>query len=368
MTEDTSPENLRKFIESDDPAMVRMGLSMAKGSGVPEELYNIIFGLSLWNPEQEIREVSGEIVKKIGIENISEFQLPFRTSSSISQKVGMPLLSSDPDILSSNFQDWLYDNLEIFESAIKTLKNIGDIRSVGLLIEILALIPVNSRAEEIETITNALGFESGDPVWLEDTRALEPLIRIVDNFEKIEWEDNTEGWGPTFIQIDFVCWAIEALGRIGDTRAIESLMNTFYWDDAYTETGESYTRIFTLEASEALARILLKFVEGIPVEHEDVAYTLADTLIWLIRVAEEDIEAEEDELDEWIDLSTREFNEEEDETITSLYDTLEALSKLAEIGWDDGDYVTGLCGWDPEFFSGELNGDEFDLKALLSNR
>ena len=33
MTEDTSPENLRKFLESDDPAMVRMGLSLAKGAG-----------------------------------------------------------------------------------------------------------------------------------------------------------------------------------------------------------------------------------------------------------------------------------------------------------------------------------------------
>ena len=28
MTEDASPENLRKFLESDDPAMVRMGLSI----------------------------------------------------------------------------------------------------------------------------------------------------------------------------------------------------------------------------------------------------------------------------------------------------------------------------------------------------
>ena len=35
MTEDTSPENLRKFLESDDPAIRRMGLSMAKGVGVP---------------------------------------------------------------------------------------------------------------------------------------------------------------------------------------------------------------------------------------------------------------------------------------------------------------------------------------------
>ncbi len=30
MTKDTSPENLRKFLKSDDLAMVRMGLSMAK--------------------------------------------------------------------------------------------------------------------------------------------------------------------------------------------------------------------------------------------------------------------------------------------------------------------------------------------------
>ena len=34
MTEDTSPENLRKFLESDDPALVRMGLSMAKVAGL----------------------------------------------------------------------------------------------------------------------------------------------------------------------------------------------------------------------------------------------------------------------------------------------------------------------------------------------
>jgi HEAT repeat protein len=34
MTDDASPENLRKFLESDDPAMVRMGISLAKGAGV----------------------------------------------------------------------------------------------------------------------------------------------------------------------------------------------------------------------------------------------------------------------------------------------------------------------------------------------
>ena len=43
MTEDTSPENLRKFLESDDPALVMMGLSMAKGIDCPVEIkYDII--------------------------------------------------------------------------------------------------------------------------------------------------------------------------------------------------------------------------------------------------------------------------------------------------------------------------------------
>ena len=31
MSDDASPENLRKFLESDDPAMVMMGASMLKG-------------------------------------------------------------------------------------------------------------------------------------------------------------------------------------------------------------------------------------------------------------------------------------------------------------------------------------------------
>ena len=322
MTEDNSPENLRKFLESDDPAMVRMGLSMAKGSGVPEELYKIIFGLSLWNPEEEIREASGEMVKEIGLENIPEFQLP--------------------NYIDSKFMEGLYslDNLEILESATRALKNIDDVRAVGLLIEILDLIPVDSHDSEIEAITNALEE-------LEDTRAVEPLIRIVDNCDKVGFRDN-HIWEPEPSQSEFVFWAIEALGRIGDTRAIESLMNALYWEKGYIENSPKwqpgYTDIFTWNASKALAKILLKFEDGIPEKYDDAATASADNMIWLIR--EDEYRCEE------------------------LYDLLEPLSKLAEIGWDaeKGDYVTGLCGWDPEFFWGELNGEEFDLKAFLSNR
>ena len=34
MAEDTSPENLRKFLNSVDPVMARMGISMAKATGI----------------------------------------------------------------------------------------------------------------------------------------------------------------------------------------------------------------------------------------------------------------------------------------------------------------------------------------------
>ena len=39
MTDDNSPDNLRKFLESDDPATVMMGLEMAKGVGVEPSMF-----------------------------------------------------------------------------------------------------------------------------------------------------------------------------------------------------------------------------------------------------------------------------------------------------------------------------------------
>ena len=54
MSDDASPENLRKFLESDDRAMVRMGLSMAKGNGVPKVLLPTILGLYMWDLIKEL--------------------------------------------------------------------------------------------------------------------------------------------------------------------------------------------------------------------------------------------------------------------------------------------------------------------------
>ena len=86
MTEDTSPENLRKFLESDDPAMVRMGLSMAKGTGVPEELLPTILGHYMWDDDKTVRAAAKSIFNKyspLDIQNeISKLWKPnYRTLS-----------------------------------------------------------------------------------------------------------------------------------------------------------------------------------------------------------------------------------------------------------------------------------------------
>ncbi len=47
MTDGNSPENLSKFLESDDPATVMMGLEMARGVGVEENVLPLILRLGL---------------------------------------------------------------------------------------------------------------------------------------------------------------------------------------------------------------------------------------------------------------------------------------------------------------------------------
>tara|TARA_B100001146_G_scaffold205369_1_gene199258 strand:+ start:351 stop:1754 length:1404 start_codon:yes stop_codon:yes gene_type:complete len=65
MTEnENSPENLRKFLESDDPAMVMMGLSMAKGSGFSEKLTPILLNLYMWNDDKNIRASAKSVFNK----------------------------------------------------------------------------------------------------------------------------------------------------------------------------------------------------------------------------------------------------------------------------------------------------------------
>ena len=72
MTEDTSPENLRKFLESDDPAMVRMGISMAKGSGLSEENIGSVMLYHMFHNNSELRQAAGSLLIDQGPDDLKK--------------------------------------------------------------------------------------------------------------------------------------------------------------------------------------------------------------------------------------------------------------------------------------------------------
>ena len=110
MTDDASPENLRKFLESDDPAMVRMGLSMAKGSGVPEELLGLVAGLYM-HEDNSIRESAKSVF------------MNFASDEPIAKEEFISLIDSLSD-----------ESFEVREAAAETLLKTGDIQSLVPLI------------------------------------------------------------------------------------------------------------------------------------------------------------------------------------------------------------------------------------------
>jgi len=58
MTSDPSIKNLIKFLKSDDPALIRMGLSIAKGAGAPDPILPKILELYMWHENQKIRSAA----------------------------------------------------------------------------------------------------------------------------------------------------------------------------------------------------------------------------------------------------------------------------------------------------------------------
>ena len=174
MTEDTSPENLRKFLESDDPALVRMGLSMAKGSGVPEELHLTLLGILLWDSEEGNREAAKDLIDGIGIKNIPEFR----------------------GWLESLDMTAVCSRLVIAEA----LGKIGGVRAVELLIGAME----HSNENVCKTAKKAL-IKIGKP-------AVEPLIKIIEYDYIYSYEKKN---------------VVYALGKIGDARAVEPLIKWY---------------------------------------------------------------------------------------------------------------------------------------------
>lgn len=226
MTEDTSPKNLRKFLESDDPVMVQMGLSMAKGSGVPEELLPTILRLYMWDDDKNIRATARVIFFKYAPDELKEkvkenWKNSYRTLS----------------ITGNKFPEVMHSLIEVFQPH----KEYSEIfwRCVEPLTKVLGpsyqRVSLWGKRSARLNAAEALGK-------IGNKRAVEALIKAVENDP-----DDVVQW-----------FAIEALGKIGDTRAVEPLIEALEkWDmTKRMAAAEALGKIGDTRAIEPLIKVL----------------------------------------------------------------------------------------------------------------
>jgi len=118
MTEDTSLDNLRKFLKSDDPALVQMGLSMAAGIEVSKEILAEILWLSTFHADEKIRKLIASSFSKLvpagekkppkrdfsAVEKLFKLsKKPFKCGVEYSENQNEAMASRHPSIPWSNF-------------------------------------------------------------------------------------------------------------------------------------------------------------------------------------------------------------------------------------------------------------------------
>ena len=274
MTEDTSPENLRKFLESDDPAMVMMGLSMAKGSGVPDEFLPIILKMYMLNENKNIRATAKTVFTKWAPDEIQlkvkenwkanyrtisitgdkypDIIKPFLDAFKSSDDIAMILLAPLLNIYSKKIESTDWENwgqkLKLGEKRRKAGQNlakIADIRTLGILTRIL--LRENEESYHQIWAAKALGN-------IGDSQAVEPLIASFDNSNNLANESTS------------------ALAKIGDARAIKPILlrylnygrksHELLYDDARIACKKALNRGKWKWTTEPEVKEIIKLLEG----------------------------------------------------------------------------------------------------------
>jgi HEAT repeat protein len=210
MREDHNPENLQRFLESDDTSLVLMGLSMAKGVGVDDSLLSRVLYLSLYAEEEAIRTSAAQVFEQYAPEDaqdvISALSKPFYSMRHVGKHFATRCevtknLVVDALIMCLQNEDsrpcWS-DNYQTSRGhAADALGEIGDLRAVEPL---LATWYKNDEVYSATSIVKAF-------CKIGDTRAVAPLIQILSESEYPEKN------------------IVDVLARLGDARIIETLIN-----------------------------------------------------------------------------------------------------------------------------------------------
>ena len=252
---DTSPENLRKFLESDDPALVRMGLSMAKGAGVPEELLSTILRFYMWDDDKSVRNAARTLFFKHATDELKEkvkenWKSSYRTLSITGDKFPeavRPLLEAFKSqdnfalIVLEPLINMLGDKNKhssyVRQSAAQVLGKIGDKRAVEPLIKVLE--------DEKEYVRSSAAWALGN---IGDKRAVEPLIKSCEH---------EQATNPTRISpygklppSQHVISILSALGNIGDKRAVKLIVKAHKDEDVRKYAANALGTLLSLSSVE----------------------------------------------------------------------------------------------------------------------
>ena len=202
MTEETSPKNLRKFLESDDPALIRMGLSMAKGSGVPEELLPTILRLYMWDDDKTVRAAARTIFFKCAPAEmqakVKENWKPSYRTTSIKLKK-----NQEKDRKSRGYWNMNDKFQEIICRLLKLFTSQDDLAKVVLYPLIKSINDPEPASFEERELQRAAVARLG---WTGNTRAIKPLIKALA-LEQVQQS------------------AIFALANIEDPSVVDPLIN-----------------------------------------------------------------------------------------------------------------------------------------------
>ena len=211
MTENTSPENLRKFLESDEPALVRMGISMAKGGRVDNTQFLTTKDLN-------------HFLKNENLETVKTFLI-------LADEAGIWILADETSLgdevmeMLCEFLKMKDGNEEIRNIAIDALGKIGDKRAVEPLIKTFKDYFIHrTEIGDTQWINgNWVSYAAEALGKIGDKRAVAPLIKALEY--RIHHHRNI---------------AAEALGNLGDKRAVEPLIKALKDEDEDVRESAAY--------------------------------------------------------------------------------------------------------------------------------
>ena len=215
-----APENLRKFLESDDLAMITMGLSMAKGSAdASRQTLGLILGLYMFHGDKEIRSLAKTAFTKL--------------APSVPKRIVRKYWQAEYRTQSWVWDGWMQKMVsEVDEAGINPVYFLtrglvaGDEDTRGAIIEILGKIKVvDESSTVVAALVQMIGSVSRYQTTITNEKAAIALI------EKIGGEQAVGALADLLgnnLKINEV--VAESLGNLGDVRAVESLISVLSSD------------------------------------------------------------------------------------------------------------------------------------------